>query len=295
MTPLRKRFIEDMQLRGLAPTTQRSYVHYVAEFAKFFGCSPERLDLEAVRQYQLHLLNERQLSAETINNFTSAIKFLYLVTLEMPWGSECFARLRVPQKLPVVLGPQEVERFLEHVGCIRDRTALMLCYGAGLRISEAVAVRVSDIDSERMLIRIRQGKGRKDRYVMLSPRLLMVLRAYYRAARPRNDFLFPTWRSDRHLSAEAIALACRKAAKAAGLAKHITAHTLRHSFARHLLENGTDTRVIQVLLGHSRIDTTARYTQVSPQLIAATRSPLDAMMAKQKPPGKPKPDPTTAE
>jgi site-specific recombinase XerD len=289
MTPLRKRFIEDMQLHGLAPTTQRNYIHHVAAFANYYNTSPEKLDLEAVRQYQLYLINERQLASETVNGFISAVQFLYLVTLEMPWGKECFPRVRVPYKLPVVLGPQEVEQLFRHIGCIRNRAALMLCYGAGLRISEAVAMRVSDIDSQRMLLRIREGKGRKDRYVMLSPRLLQVLRTYWRAARPRNDFLFPTWRSDRHLSAGAVALACRNAAKAAGLTKHITPHTLRHSFATHLLENGTDTRVIQALLGHASIDTTARYAQVSPQVVAATRSPLDVLAAPRKAPRPRKP------
>ena len=184
MTPLRQRFIEDMQLRGLASTTQRSYIHYVADFAKFYNTSPAHLDLEAVRQYELHLLHERKLSPESINSFVSATQFLYLVTLEMPWGKECFPRVRRPDKLPVVLSPEEVSRFLEQVGCLKHRAALMLCYGAGLRISEAVAVKVTDIDSPRNLIRIEQGKGAKDRYVMLSPRLLAVLRAYFRAARP---------------------------------------------------------------------------------------------------------------
>ena len=215
MTPLRQRFIEDMQLRGLAPTTQRSYLHYVSEFAKFYKTSPEHLDLEAVRQYELYLLHEKKLSPESINTFVSAVQFLFLVTLEMPWGKECFPRVRRPDKLPVVLSPEEVSRFLEHVGCLQHRAALMLCYGAGLRISEAVAVKISDIDSQRNLIRIEQGKGKKDRYVMLSPRLLAVLRAYYRAARPK-EYLFPTWREGHHMTSSALGFACRNAAKNAG-------------------------------------------------------------------------------
>jgi site-specific recombinase XerD len=275
MTPLRQRFIEDMLMHGLAPTTQRSYIHYVAAFANFYDTSPAHLDLEAIRQYELYLLNERKLSPESVNSFVSAVQFLYLVTLEMPWGKEHFPRVRRPEKLPVVLSQQEVTRFFEHIHCVRNRAALMLCYGAGLRISEAVAVRVSDIDSQRMLIRVVEGKGRKDRYVMLSKRLLAVLRAYWRAARP-TDYLFPSWRAGRHMSAGTVALACRNAAKAAGIAKHVTAHTLRHSFATHLLENGTDIRVIQVLLGHTRIDTTARYVRVSPQVIGGIVSPLDS-------------------
>jgi integrase/recombinase XerD len=284
MTPLRQRFIEDMLLRGLAPTTQRSYIHYVAEFAKYYNTSPDKLDLEAVRQYQLYLLNEKRMSPQSVNSFVAAVQFLYLVTLEMPWGKESFSRVRVGSTLPVVLSPEEVARFFEHVPSVKYRAVLMLCYGAGLRIGEAIAVKVSDIDSKRMVIRIEEGKGRKDRYVMLSPRLREVLRSYFRAARP-EDWMFPSWRADRHLSAGSISQACRDASKQSGLTKRITAHTLRHSFATHLLENGTDTRVIQVLLGHARIDTTARYTMVSTHVIAATPSPLDTLRVKpiQKP------------
>lgn len=286
MTPLRQRFIEDMQLRGLAPTTQRSYTHYAVEFAKYYGTSPEHLDLEAIRQYELHLLHERKMSPESINTFVSAIQFLYLETLEMPWGKECFPRVRVATKLPVVLSPDEVELFFRHIGCLKHRAALMLCYGAGLRISEAVKIRVSDIDSKRMLIRVEEGKGRKDRYAMLSPRLLAVLRAYYRVSPchvpPPHDYLFGSWREGRPMTCGALSVACRYAAKNSGIPKRITAHTLRHSFATHLLENGADTRVIQVLLGHSRIETTARYTRVSAHVIAGTPSPLDSLGQKSK-------------
>jgi site-specific recombinase XerD len=304
MTVLRKRFIEDMRLRGLAPATQRSYLHYVTQLAEFYHCSPDRLDREAIRQFELYLLQERRLSPESINTFLSAVQFFYLVTLEMPWGKDCFPRLRRPQRLPVVLSPEEVERFFRHVPGLKYRAALMCCYGAGLRILEAVALRVSDVDSARGVLRIRHGKGGKDRYALLSPRLLAVLRAYWRALRPRGEFLFPSWRQGRHLSAGALSQACREAAQLSGIAKRITAHTLRHSFATHLLEAGTDTRVIQALLGHRRIDTTARYAQVSVPLLAATRSPLDALPhaappksrppkpARSKPtPPKPRPQP----
>jgi site-specific recombinase XerD len=269
-------------MRGLAPTTQRSYLHYVIEYAKFFNTSPEALDLEAVRQYKLHLIEERRFSPHSVNTFVSSAQFLYTVTLEMPWGKECFPRMRVGSTLPVVLDPEEVAQFFDYVPSLKYRAALMLCYGAGLRVSEAVAVKVTDIDSKRMVIRIAQGKGRKDRYVMLSPRLLLVLRRYYRAARP-VEWMFPSWRQHRHLTATSLSNACRDASKQSGLTKRITCHTLRHSFATHLLENGTDTRVIQMLLGHSNIDTTARYTQVSASLIARTPSPLDALGPKPKP------------
>ncbi len=276
MTPLRQRFTEDMQLRGLAPTTQRSYTHYVADFAKFYDTSPEHLDLEAIRQYELYLLHEKKLSPESINTFVSAVQFFYQVTLEMPWGQDSFPRIKRPQHVPVVLSPEEVERFFQNVPSLKYRAAMMTCYGAGLRVSEAVSLRVSDIDSPRMLLRIQQGKGQKDRYAMLSPRLLAVLRAWWRAARP-GLWLFPSWREGHHLSAAALQNACRDAWRQSGLSKRVTLHTLRHSFATHLLENGADIRVIQVLLGHSRIDTTARYTTVSPQLIGQTVSPLDRL------------------
>jgi len=283
MTPLRQRFIEDMELRGLAPTTQRNYIHHVAGFAAFYKTSPEKLDPEAVRQYELYLLQEKKLSPESINSFVSAAQFLFLTTLEMPWGKECFPRVRRPQKLPLVLSPAEVAQFFEHVPSLRYRAALMTCYGAGLRISEAVALKIGDIDSSRMLLRVEEGKGRKDRYVMLSERLRCVLRCYYRAARRGagpGDYLFPSWREGRHMSSGALSVACRDASRQCGLSKRITAHTLRHSFATHLLENGTDTRVIQVLLGHTRIDTTARYTAVASHLIARTQSPLDRLSPK---------------
>ena len=274
MTPLRKRMIEDMQLRNLTAATQKNYLHHVAGFAQYFDRSPEVLDIEAVRQYQLYLLNERKLSPESINQYISSVKFLYRNTLEMPWTDEYFPHVRRPHKLPVVLSQEEVQTFFDHVPSLKYRAALMTCYGAGLRVSEAVALKVADIDSQRMLLRVEQGKGQKDRYAMLSPRLLEVLRRYWRAARPRH-FLFPSWRPAQHLCTTSLQLACREAVLRAGIQKRVTIHTLRHSFATHLLENGTDIRIIQALLGHSRIDTTARYAAVSPRVVAATVSPLD--------------------
>ena len=288
MTPLRQRMIEDMQLRNLAAVTQRNYIAHVAAFARFFGQSPEALDREAVREYLLYLLNERKLSPEGVNQQVSALKFLYLTTLEMPWNDVDFPRVKRPHRLPVVLSHEEVVQFFEHVPSLRYRAALMICYGSGLRVSEAVALKVGDIDSKRNLLRVEQGKGRKDRYAMLSPRLLEVLRVYWRAAHPAG-YLFPSWRPGRHLNAASLQHACREAWLRSGLRKRITVHTLRHSFATHLLENGTDIRVIQVLLGHSQIDTTARYTQVTPQLIGSTISPLDRLDHKpRKPPLRPK-------
>ena len=276
MTPLRQRMFEDMQLRNLTPATQRSYVHYVAEYARYFNRSPEKLDAEAVHQYLRYLLNERKLSPESVNTCVSALKFLYLNTLEMPWTDEYFPRAKRPHRLPIVLSQEEMLLFFDHIPGLKNRAALMTCYGAGLRVSEAVALKVSDIDGKRRLIRVEQGKGQKDRYAMLSDRLHMVLRRYYKALRP-EEYLFPSWKKDRHMSAGSLQLACREAAAHAGLRKKVTVHGLRHAFATHLLEQGTDLRVIQVLLGHSQIDTTARYTRVSPQIVAGTLSPLDRL------------------
>jgi integrase/recombinase XerD len=278
MTPLRQRMIEDMCIRNFADTTQRSYIHYVAEFAKYFNRSPQELDLEAVRQYQLYLTQDRKLSPQSINTFVSAVQFLYLVTLEMPWDKHDFPRARLEEKLPVVLAPDEIQRFLDHVSGVKNRAVLLTCYGAGLRISEAVALKPSDIDGRRKLIRVAHGKGGKDRYAMLSPCLLEVLRTYYRILRPAGEWLFPSWRPLRHLTAGAVQSACREAWQHSGLAKRVTPHMLRHSFATHLLERGVDTRVIQALLGHSRIDTTGRYIAVSPATVSATASPLDQLL-----------------
>jgi len=278
MTPLRQRMIEDMQLRNFATTTQRSYIHYVADFAKHFNRSPQDLDLEAVRQYQLHLAQERKLSPQSINTFVSAVQFLYLVTLEMPWEKHDFPRARLEEKLPVVLAPDEVQRFLDQVTGVKHRGVLLTCYGSGVRISEAVSLKLSDIDSHRMLIRVEHGKGGKDRYSMLSPCLLEILRAYCRILRPAGPWLFPSWRPHLHLTAGAVQTVCREAWQRSGLGKRVTPHMLRHSFATHLLERGVDTRVIQALLGHSRIDTTARYVAVSPATVSATASPLDQLL-----------------
>jgi integrase/recombinase XerD len=285
MTPLRQRMLEDMQLRNLCPQTQRLYLHYITGLARFYQTSPEHLSLEEIREYQLYLINERRYSPESINQFVSAAKFLYLVTLETPWPDDALTRCRVPRHLPVVLSPVEVQEFFQHICTIRYRAALMTAYGAGLRVSEVANLKVGDIDSKRMLIRVRQGKGKKDRYALLSPRLLEVLRAWWRSRHPAgqrhtaspDDWLFPGWRKGRHMNTASLQTVCREAARAAGLAKRVTVHSLRHGFATHLLENGADIRVIQALLGHSQITTTARYTAVSPQALAKTVSPLDRL------------------
>jgi len=282
MTPLRQRMVEDMRIRNLATNTQRLYVHYVAGFAKYFHRSPDELDLEAVRQYQIYLSQERKLSPQSINTFVSAVQFLYLVTLEMPWEKHDFPRARLEEKLPVVLAPDEIQHFLDHIHGIKHRAVLLTCYAAGLRISEAVSLKISDIDSARKLIRVEHGKGGKDRYAMLSPALLEILRAYFRILRPSPPWLFPSWRPHLHLTAGAVQTACREAWKRSRLGKRVTPHGLRHAFATHLLESGTDSRIIQALLGHSRIETTARYLAVSPPTIGKTASPLDLLLTPPK-------------
>jgi site-specific recombinase XerD len=196
----------------------------------------------------------------------------------LPWERHDFPRARLDEKLPVVLAPDEIQRFLDHIAGVKHRAVLLTCYGAGLRISEAVSLKISDIDSSRKLIHVEHGKGGKDRYAMLSPCLLEVLRAYFRILRPSPPWLFPSWRPHLHLTAGAVPTACRDAWQRSGLAKRVTAHSLRHAFATHLLESGVDTRVIQALLGHTRIDTTARYTAVSPATIGKTASPLDLLL-----------------
>lgn len=277
MTALRKRMIEDMRLRGLSTATQRSYLHYVTDYARYYWQSPEKLDLEAVRQYALHLIEERQLSPESVNASIAALKFVYLVTLEAPWDESDFPhRQPVPLKVPTVLSAQEVRTFLEAVSGVKNRTVVTLCYGAGLRIAEAVALRLEDIDSARMLLHVARGKGGNERNAVLSPRMLEILRAYYRTVQPQGEWFFPSWRRDLHLSPGSVQQACRDAVRTAGLAKRITPHTLRHSFATHLLEAGEDIRVIQTLLGHKRIDTTMHYSSVTPARLAKVRSPLDA-------------------
>lgn len=282
MSPLRTRMLEDMQLRNFSEETQRSYIHYVSEYSKYFGTSPAKLGIDDIRNYQLYLIEQRQLSASSINTFTSAVKFLYTVTLDMPWTDRQFTRMSVPSKLPVVLSQHEVTEFFRHVGILKHRAVLMLCYGSGLRISEAVSLKAAHIDSQRMLIHVEKGKGAKDRYTVLSQRLLTLLREYWKIQRP-VDYLFPGSKPGSHIQPGSVSEICRDAAILAGFQKRVTAHTLRHSFATHLLENGTDTRAIQVLLGHKRIETTARYVAVSPQTVAKIVSPLDILPEPLKP------------
>ncbi len=277
MTPLRQRMLEDMGIRNLAENTQLSYLQQISAFASYFGRSPEDLGPEQVRAYQVHLVEVRKLSPASVGIATSALRFLYKVTLKRDWAPEDIPMPKKPFKLPVILSREEVMRFLESVDSLKHRTILTTAYAAGLRVSEATHLRVTDIDSQRMVLRVDQGKGRKDRYVMLSPRLLEVLRAYWKVARPRT-WLFPgdvAGSADHHGMPSRPA--CQKAHRASGITKPITPHSLRHAFATHLLEAGTDVRTIQLLLGHRSLATTSRYLKVATSTVCATTSPLDLL------------------
>lgn len=277
MTSLRQRMLEDMQVRQLSPCTQQTYVETVARFARHFGRSPAGLGPEDIRAYQVHLTNERGLAPSSLIVAVSALRFLYRVTLRKRWAFD--DEIPVPKKprsLPVVLSPEEVVQFLDGVKAAKHHAILTTCYAAGLRISEAVRLTPSAIDSQRMVLRVAQGKGRKDRYVMLSPKLLEVLRAWWRVDRPRH-WLFPGGRPEKPITSNAVQLACRRAVRRAGLAKPVSPHALRHAFAVHLLEAGTDLRTIQLLLGHRSLQTTARYLRVATSTVCSTASPLDLL------------------
>lgn len=282
MSPLRRRMIEDMIIRNLSPATQQSYVYAVARFSRHFNRRPDELGVEEVRAYQLHLANLGRSWAH-INQVSSALRFFYSVTLNRPGMEERIARCREPRKLPVILSAEEVSCFLAAISGLRNRMALTTAYAAGLRCREAARLEVASIDSSRMLICI-TGKGGKERCVMLSPRLLTLLRSYYRLARP-DRWLFPGRAPDKPVDPSTLHGACRTARRLAGLTKTVTVHTLRHSFATHLLEDGIDIRIIQALLGHAQLSTTALYAQVATNLIARTRSPFDHLSFCGAPPG----------
>jgi site-specific recombinase XerD len=274
--------IEDMTVRNLSPATQQSYIHAVARFSLFFRCSPDRLGLDEVRRFQLHLVT-RGISWSGLNQIVCGLRFFYGTTLGRTDLPERIAYAREPRKLPVVLGAEEVVRFLDAVANPKHRVALITAYATGLRAAEVVHLKIADIDSSRMVIRVEHGKGGKDRYVMLSPQLLDILRDYWRRTRPPH-WLFPGCQVTRPLHPAGLHIACRSACAAAKMDKRVTVHTLRHSFATHLLESGTDIRIIQSLLGHSNLQTTARYTQVATNTIRGTQSPLDRLRLKHASP-----------
>ncbi len=277
MTTLRQRMTEDMQIRNLSVHTQVTYKLQVSLFARYFNKSPELLGPEEIRAYQIYLTNERKLATGSILVVTSALRFLYKVTLKKDWHfDDIIPAPKKPQTLPVVLSPKEVLQFLDSIANVKHRAILSCCYGAGLRISEAVRLTAPAIDSSRMVIRVEQGKGQKDRYVMLSPRLLEILRAWWLRERPKH-WLFPGNLPDLHISRHAVNEACQKAHRLCRIPKPITPHSLRHAFAVHLLESGTDIRKIQLLLGHRSLATTARYLRIATSKVCSTTSPLDLL------------------
>ena len=280
VSSLRQRMIEDMSLRNLAPRTQESYIRGCKRLAAFLRRSPNTATAEDIRLFQLHLA-EQGVSICTRNRTMTGVAFLFRVTLRRPEIADQIEYIAEPQKIPLVLSPEEVRRLLDAAPGFRCRLLLSLTYGCGLRASEVVSLKVSDIDSAQMVIRIEQGKGRKDRYVMLSPELLDMLREWWKAARPQG-WLFPGRPAVNPLTTRQLNRLFHLAAEAAETKKGATLHSLRHSFATHLLESKLDIRMIQALLGHKRLDTTAHYTRVATDLISKVVSPLDQLVKKGK-------------
>jgi len=283
--------LEDMQVRNFSPHTQASYVQQVSLFARQFGKSPDALGPEEIRAYQVYLTNEKKLAPASILIAVAALRFLYRVTLKRDWRfDEVIPPPKKPQTLPVVLSPEEVVQFLDCVASRKHRTILTTCYAAGLRISEAVRLTPPAIDSARMVLRVEQGKGHKDRFVMLSPKLLEILRAWWRVKRP-SYWLFPGDRPGRPITRSTVEEACQQARRLSSIPKPITPHSLRHAFAVHLLESGTDLRRIQLLLGHRSLATTARYLRIATSTVCATTSPLDLLPRLCPPEDPPAPPP----
>jgi site-specific recombinase XerD len=286
ISPLRQRMIEDMTVRGFTPSTQGGYLAAVENFTAFLGRSPDSSDAEDLRRYQLHMRSIGA-TATSMNAAVSALRFFFGVTLGRGDAQVGMTTVREPRRLPVILSPEEVARLLDAAPGLKYRAALSVAYGAGLRASEVVSLKLADIDSSRMVIRVEQGKGRKDRYAMLSDHLLDLLRAWWLAARERGvmlpgGWLFPGQNPVNTLTTRQLNRAFHGAKEAAGIDKRVSLHTLRHCFATHLLEQKVDIRVIQVLLGHKKLDTTARYSQVASTTLRAVKSPLEQLPAKEK-------------
>ncbi|WP_371432538.1 tyrosine-type recombinase/integrase [Novosphingobium sp.] len=283
VSPLRQRMQHDMLMRGFGRHTQQDYIRHVRRFTAFLGRPPDTATAEDLRRFQL-FQHDHGLSAATINGAVSALRFFYAVTLRRRDLARGLVPMRRPQTLPQVLTVEEAARLLEAAPGIKYKAALGVAYGAGLRVSEVAHLKLDDIDSKRMLIRVEQGKGRKDRNAMLSPQLLELLRMWWREGKRRgvmfpHGWLFPGRSYTDPISSRQLHRAVQEAAETAGIRKRVSPHTLRHSFATHLLEQDVDIRVIQVLLGHAKIDTTAIYTKVSTRTIQAVASPLDRIMA----------------
>ena len=277
MSPLRQRMIDDMTIRGMAEKTKQAYVHAVAELAGYYRRSPERIGEREVQQYLLHLLQERGLSWSTCNVATNGLGFLYRVTLDRPDTEFCIPRAKQPQRLPEILSREEIERLFQAALNPKHRTALMLTYSAGLRVSEVARLKVGDIDSARMSIRVEQGKGKKDRYTVLSQRMLRELRGYWQVYRPR-EWLFAAARTpDRPIHTHTLQKIFYAVKRRARIAKRCGIHALRHAFATHMLEAGTDIHTIQQLMGHGHVTTTMRYFHLTQKHLMDAGSPLDLL------------------
>lgn len=276
MTDLRKRMREDMRIRNLAESTQRNYIHYVAQFAQYFGLSPAKLGLDHIRAWQIYLLEERGLSTSTLNIAACALRFLYEVTLRRKWVIELIPHAKQDKKLPVVLDIKEVRRLLDAVTNIKHAAILKTIYACGLRVSEAACLQVTDIDTPRRVIHVRHSKSRRERVVPLSETLLLELRDYWRVSRP-EPYLFPGAGPKGHIGRRTIGKFITPIAHRAGIEKRVSPHTLRHSFATHLLEAGVDLRTAQAILGHRSIRTTALYQQVSTRRFRTVARPLDVL------------------
>ena len=276
MTTLRSKMTQDMELAGLRPKTRKTYIESIVQLAKFFRHSPDTLTQDDLRAWVRHLV-DRALSSQRLRQHFAAMKFLYSKTLARPQDVAFLSWPRDIEKLPEILSAEEVERLLAAFRTVTYRVFCTVLYAAGLRLTEALQIETRDIDAARGVIHVRHGKGGKQRLVMLSPRLLLILRAYWKQERPPAPYLFSSRKTGRHISRDAVREAIKHAARVAKLEKHVTPHVLRHSFATHLLESGTDLRTIQVLLGHANIRTTTVYARVSTGLIKAARSPLDRL------------------
>src|SRR5450631_1308956 len=272
--------LEELQRRNFSQSTVRSYIHAVEDFARYFHRSPERLGLEHIRQYQAYLFRERKLSPGTIEGRTAALRFLFVKTLRRPYLPDHIPFPKRQRRLPTILDPQEVARLIDAASNLMHRTMLMMLYATGLRRAELCHLKVSDIDSQRMMIHVRQGKGGRDRDVLLTPKLLETLREYWRWMKPRT-YLFPgtvnNWRADVPITEKIVWTAVAEAAKHAGVSKHVSPHTLTHSFATHMLEAGADLRTIQVLLGHAKLADTTVYLHLSRRHLQAVPSPLETI------------------